>query len=336
MMWKKPTNSKKTVLTLFAFCYLAGTSPSLAQNSSKDLSTYGDCSPIIERVEGNVTVKCGPADIDVEFLLASISHECKDFTKQLGRWGQDILDWQRIRPAYYPKFNFGVIGDIQEHKSVIHQYDKNIFIGIYNDAIDIPELHADALDYRKSFGEYSVTQDDKKYLSAVDNLCFWAGHDIRLAEWVSKFDPDGMFIVMTAVKSLIKKYQDKKPITPKVEADVKGYWCSDSSDIYIGFHSFEDGFVNFEVGKREDGLFKLLTANPRLVRIGESNRIGILKDMAASAGLARGLNKPHYVWFEYEMNEDKLELQKQTKIDGMVETDVALNDNMHFTRCNRI
>ena len=246
---------------------------------TKNTSTSGDCSPYIDKVGGSVTVKCGNNDIEVEFLLAILGSECRDFSKRMNRWGRDIKEWEWIRIAYFPVFNKSIISDLREEKATVYAYDKKDFIDIYRDAIAIPDAYDTAYNYRSTSrsNKYQLGVRDRDYLRKVDSLCYWAGVDIQFANWVATYIPDNQFIFRSdqESKKLFKKFSDLKLLTQDEKVSLSGYWCSTSDNIFIAFHNFKKDFVNFEVGRVKENRFVSIEQTDRQIR-GSNNAHGIV------------------------------------------------------------
>ncbi|MGX5665926.1 hypothetical protein ACWKW9_08100 [Rhizobium daejeonense] len=163
---------------------LAGAPPSLTRAQSQE--TKGNCSPVIERTGGNVTVKCGKADVEVEFLIGVLKQECETFSEQLERWGKDIEEWRgQIRIALFPRFSNAIVADIRDNKATIYEYDKADFIKIYRTAVDIDNLYNIAYSYRDEVARMDIyiSSPEMKYLHAVEDVCAWSGVAIDVEKW---------------------------------------------------------------------------------------------------------------------------------------------------------
>ncbi|MCJ7995930.1 hypothetical protein J5N58_08350 [Rhizobium cremeum] len=158
--------------------------PGIAEAQSAE--TKGNCSPVIDRTGGNVTVKCGKADVEVEFLIGVLKQECETFSEQLERWGKDIEEWRgQIRIALFPRFSNTIVADIRDNKATIYEYDKADFIKIYRTAVDIDNLYNIAYSYRDEIARMDIyiSSPEMKYLRSVATVCAWAGVVIDVETW---------------------------------------------------------------------------------------------------------------------------------------------------------
>lgn len=167
-------------ILLLSLCAL----PAVTRAQSQ--ATGGNCSPVIDRTGGNVTVKCGRADVEVEFLIGVLKQECENFSGQLDRWGKDIEEWRgQIRIALFPRFSNAIVADIRDNKATIYEYDKTHFIDIYRTAVDIDNLYNLAYSYRDEIAKMDIyiSSPEMKYLHAVETVCAWSGVTIDVEKW---------------------------------------------------------------------------------------------------------------------------------------------------------
>lgn len=151
-------------------------------------TTHGDCSPILLRNSGSVTVQCGPADADINFLLAVLENECKDFKPKMDSW---FADGVRNGNYYFPElpaFSARIIADLSDEKAVLYQYDPEYFVKIYGHAVRIPEFHEQSANSKYLGYNNVIHQEDKKFLYSVAVLCQWAGVNIQIEKWKPHFD----------------------------------------------------------------------------------------------------------------------------------------------------
>lgn len=277
-------------------------SPATAQ------STSGDCSPVIVRTDGDVTVNCGSKDLDVNFLISVIQAECRDFDESLETWGQDTKDWGGwFRTAYFPRFNQGLVQDIRDNSATIYQYDPSSFAEIYRMAIAISEDQAAAEARLSSDRRHYLPGQALKYLIGVGSVCSWFGHDPQIGKWLADYDDDRTFLNNGLAETPIAVTGPLNAAQSAIVTDTLiGDWCAPDNNRYYRFFDVEDGFLAFEWGSLENNRFEFINSGWAQVTAVNETEVSFVSDNTAGRGLVRFGDSFEFNVSTFELGPDQI------------------------------
>lgn len=241
------------LISSFAIFFVLTLAPSLAEEKS----TSGSCSPVIERTGGDVVVKCGKSDIEVEFIIKVVRDECENFKKQM-----DYLEENNDRrmshyhPSLYPRFGNLVVSDIRDNKAVIYEYDKQYFIVAYRAIIDVDNLYNIAVARFKDSRSYpeSFIPADENYFFSVNKLCTWSGIDLDIYTWMLKNGRNQN--VDRSHSDLRRDLRLKLPPKPSQDLidKIEGFWCAEEDNQFYAIHYVDEHIAGVTTGTT-DGIF---------------------------------------------------------------------------------
>lgn len=274
----------------------------IGPHSAKAQTTSGDCSPVIIRTGGDVTLICGQNDLEANFLIAIIREECSAFSAQMQSAGERISESDYSANWFQPpRFTDGIVKDFRSQSAILNDYDPEGFISIYRTAINLAELYKDALRARDNYSS-RIDWQSKRYLRSVEVVCQWVGVSLNVGEWIAKYDID-QFLILPPAKRL-PEFQKIGLFLPEnrlnnnliFEQLVKGAWCSANTKRFIRFFSLTDGNIIVEYGDIKLNRFiPTNVANAPLIKL-DASSLRLILDDSSGRGIVRfGENFKYFV-----------------------------------------